>query len=42
MARYKIDWNERNPENFQMVKKTVRRLKRYRGAITHRAPNGQF
>jgi len=40
--KIQIDWREINPENFQLVKQTVRRLKRYKGAITRRAPNGQY
>ena len=42
MAKIKIDWTQQNRENFQHVKKAVRRLKRYKNAITRRAPNGQY
>tara|TARA_R110000744_G_scaffold71722_4_gene144556 strand:+ start:7303 stop:7734 length:432 start_codon:yes stop_codon:yes gene_type:complete len=44
MARLKkqIDWTQINPENFQLVKQSVRRLKRYKHAITRRSPSGQF
>ena len=42
MAKYKINWNDRNPENFQMVKKIVTRIKRLRNAKTCAGPNGLF
>ena len=42
MAKIKIDWTQQNRENFQHVKKAVRRLKRYKNAITRRSPNGQY
>ena len=40
--KYKINWNERNPENFQMVKSIVKRIKRLKQAKTCVASNGQF